>query len=154
VRFRNDPTSPTTDSVARQVVSEIKYFDVDTSDFVGQASGRWADSIPPSISSDAPELVDFASGQAKHLLVAVKPLEGSLCYAVGPGKWSKGERVWWFLTAPAVIARIRLRCPYFDQTWSLRFRNLGEGLGLKVFEFRACSGAPPHEGTEKEVPNS
>ena len=136
VQFRNDPALPTTDSIAHQLTCNIMYIDAGTSECVLEGSGRWMDSIPPSPTSDTPELIDFAIGQSRQLCVAVKPLDKADCYAIPAGKWSERERLWHFIPATEINASIRLRCPYFDQTWLLRFRNTGVGSALKILEFR------------------
>lgn len=135
IRFRNDPNNPTPESVALHVFSVIKFFDSDTSTFLYEVSGRWMDSIPPRLGSVGPESVDFDIGQTRTLCIAVKPIGDSVCHTVSKGTWSERESYW--MTATEIVASIRLRCPYFDRTWSLRFRNLGERRGLKVLEFRA-----------------
>jgi len=137
VRFVNDPIGPTPESIALHVVCEVKFFDSDTSAFLYETSGRWMDSIPPRPGSVGPESVDFSIGQSRTLCVALKPIADSVCHAVSNGTWT--DREFHRIAATEIVARIRLRCPYFHQTWSLRFSNLGEKRGLKFLEFRAES---------------
>ena len=139
VRFRNDPAFSSPDSVARQVVSEIKFFNSDTSQYLCEASGRWMESIPPTLGAETPDTTDIQIGQTKQLCILVKPVPDWACYAVSNRPWTGDETIGHCCAETEIVARIRLRCAYVDQTWSLRFRNLGEKRGVKFIDIRAES---------------
>jgi hypothetical protein len=131
--FANEPKSYTEESVAKGVTALVTIRDAGSDQILSQCAGRW---IPEagdiSLSEEGLRTADFLIGGTHTLGIAMKLFTDYQCYAFDPNPC-------WYPNQPAVAIKasefravIRLRCPYFDRSWTVRFRDLGHKKGLKA----------------------
>ena len=133
LKFVNEPRSCTEESIANAVTAVVTVYDADSGQSLSQCPGRW---IPEqgdiNLSEVSPKTVDFPIGGTNTLGVVLKLHTNDQCYAFDPNpSWHPHGPIT-AINASEFRALIRLRCPYFDRTWTVRFRDLGHKRGLKA----------------------
>jgi hypothetical protein len=131
--FTNDPKSPTDESVANSVTASVAIHDADSGRLLCSCPGRW---IPEHgdiyLSEEATKAVDFSIGGRNVLGITLKLPPDYQCFAFDQNPCWHPALPDRSLSGSEFRAVVRLRCPYFDRTWTVRFRDLGYKKGLKA----------------------
>ena len=140
VRIINNPDFSTPEAAARKVSAVIRFYDEQGKELFF-IDGRWAESDQPAtrpwgVSTIDLLSMDFGIGQTRELDVAFKDSEDVECYGINNDSFrTVGLKYPRFkLEGRIFTAEIRLRGEWIDQTFKVRFRNLGRGAGLEVIE--------------------
>jgi len=166
--FVNDPKSPTDESVAKSVTASVAIHDADTGRHLSNCPGRW---IPQYgdiyLSEEAAKTVDFSIGGRNMLGIAMKLPPDYECFPFDQNPCWHPDLPSQSLVGSEFRAVIRLRCPYFDRTWTVPFRDLGHKKGLKALPIQESwvvasfenlglktSRAISHQGQNEHHPNT
>lgn len=153
VAFKNNPKKVTAESVARGVVCEIKFYDAETGNFIRQTTGRWSlvnpnpehEQWPPPratgfripmvetiITNKGEAAIDLLYGQDATLYVAFWGFSEDKFYAFDNTPVRYPELSELALIGHHLRAIIRLRCPYFDQSWQVDFKSPEQNEKIKL----------------------
>jgi hypothetical protein len=137
-RFINDPEVSTPESLARDVTATLEYRNKeDRTLFI--LDGRWGDTDQPQPGQNTIALlsVDFRIGQTREVNLAFKHPEEEECHGLNNDSYGRPD--WkdprWRLDGTDFSVTIRLRGPYIDNRWRVRFRNPGAGREFETVGF-------------------
>lgn len=148
VKFKNDPKRSTVNSIARNILAEMAFYDAVSESLICSVRGRWGDTpepprlLPHQTTADALATVNFEIGQERELDIAFKYPDERECFAMsnetyGTADWRYPKQE---ISCNQLKVRVRLRGVGVDASWEFWFENPNRGE-LRPMKHQAVSAA-------------